>query len=77
MTRYELSWHGSGELGAVHGIDVPLLFEEPGIENLPIIDGATAQEVHRAGVLLRNIWADFARGLDVSTQREEGIISFI
>lgn len=77
VTRYELSWHGSGELGAVHGIDVPLLFEEPGIENLPIIDGATAQEVHRAGVLLRNIWADFARGLDVSTQREEGIISFI
>lgn len=75
ITRYELTWHGAGELGAVHGVEVPLLFEGPGIENLPILDGATAQEVHRAGALLRNIWADFARGVDVSTRGAEGTIS--
>ncbi|GAA4992843.1 carboxylesterase family protein [Kineococcus glutinatus] len=60
---YELRWAPRGsELGATHGIELPLLFENPaGWRGATVLGEASDEEVARAGRVLRQVWARFAR----------------
>ncbi|MFJ3667158.1 carboxylesterase family protein [Streptomyces sp. NPDC090106] len=64
VTRYVLSWSAPGNpVGAGHTIDLPLLLGDGTVwAKAALIDGASWDDVHADGRLLRAVWAGFARG---------------
>jgi para-nitrobenzyl esterase len=60
---YELTWPapGDGQLGACHGLDLPLLFGTPDADLGPLLLGAEPPaETHRLSAWFRTAWTTFA-----------------
>lgn len=66
--RYHLSWAVPGNrFGSAHGIELALLFGRQATwGGGAMMAGADWDEVDRVGQALRALWADFARGADLS-----------
>ncbi|KXS95087.1 hypothetical protein AC578_9588 [Pseudocercospora eumusae] len=63
FTLFELSWRGEGcELGAVHCIDLPMVFgTEEAWKAAPMLGSTPWEEWDRRGKILRLAWGAFAR----------------
>ncbi len=76
--RYVFTWAARGNrFGACHAIDLALLFghsEAP--DGVPVLRGATREQVETAGRALRSIWGAFIRGEDPPRSLGRGILTF-
>nr|WP_240895372.1 carboxylesterase family protein [Kineococcus siccus] len=74
--EYRVPWRPRGSaLGATHTVELPLLFEHPTAwRDAAVLGDATAEEVHAAGLLVREAWARFARTGDPGPTRDPAVL---
>lgn len=65
---YRLDWNkGRAPYGAAHTMELPLLLGEPeSWREADIVKGVAAEELREQGSRLRKLWAEFARGGELS-----------
>jgi para-nitrobenzyl esterase len=61
--QYEISWGSkTNGYGAVHTIDIPLLFGKSTMwKNRKIVEGIKTEEIDKKGKEVRKLWTDFAK----------------
>ncbi|HEX7302600.1 carboxylesterase family protein, partial [Lentzea sp.] len=57
---YEVTWAPPGPFGACHGIDVPLVFGNPGLGQSSVVLGEITTGTHDLAAQMRTAWSSFA-----------------
>lgn len=75
---YVIFWSApENPYGAAHTIDLPLLFgNEEAWASAALVAGASRAEIDRHGREVRQVWADFARGEQLTSGRIPGVLRY-
>lgn len=76
---YTITWSAPGNIfGSAHAIELPLLFGSQQVWNsAAYVAGATWSDIETHGQRLRKLWADFARGKNLSNHGDiSGLINY-